>query len=136
MNALLGFTAAAVAASAGAAQSGVTTSDASTAAEQDNEIVVEAQRLSEELKNTKLLLVRPSNRIEFQIRANGTFKSSLNGLQLDFGEWRVTGANVCFEGRARGTFCSPMLFGKRAGDSWVTTGLDGMRYEARLTSDD
>ena len=97
---------------------------------------MEAQRLSRELKNTKLLLVRPNNRVEFEIRANGTFKSSLNGLQSDFGKWRVDGGNVCFEGRTRGTFCSPILFGKQPGDSWVTTGLDGMRYEARLTAYD
>lgn len=136
MKALFGFTAAIMVASGTAAQSQppISISGASPAAEQENVIIVEAQRLSRELKNTKLLLVRPNSRVEFEIRANGTFKSSMNGLQSDFGRWRVDGGNVCFDGRARGTFCSPMLFGRRPGDSWVTTGLDGMRYEARLTA--
>ena len=136
MKALFGFTAAIMVASGSAAQPQppISASEAFPTAEQDNEIIVEAQRLSRELKNTKLLLVRPNSRVEFEIRANGTFKSSMNGLQSDFGKWRVDGSNVCFDGRARGTFCSPMLFGRRPGDSWVTTGLDGMRYEARLTA--
>ena len=136
MKALFGFTAAIMVASGSAAQPQppISASEACPTAEQDNEIIVEAQRLSRELKNTKLLLVRPNSRVEFEIRANGTFKSSMNGLQSDFGKWRVDGGNVCFDGRARGTFCSPMLFGRRPGDSWVTTGLDGMRYEARLTA--
>jgi hypothetical protein len=138
MKAFFGLIASIMAASASAAQPQppINTSNASPAAEQDNVIIVEAQRLSRELKNTRLFLVRPNSRLEFEIRANGTFKSSMNGLQSDFGTWRVNGGNVCFEGRARGTFCSPMLFGKRPGDSWVTTGLDGMRYEARLTAYD
>ena len=136
MTALLGFTAAIMVATGGADQQQppASPSEAAPAAQHDSVIVVEAQRLSRELKNTKLLLVRPNNRVEFEIRANGTFKSSMNGLQSDFGRWRVDGGKVCFDGRARGTFCSPMLFGRRPGDSWVTTGLDGMRYEARLTA--
>lgn len=136
MRALFGFTAAIVGASVSAAQPQppISHSGVLPAAEQDDEIIVEAQRLSRELKNTKLLLVRPGSRVEFEIRANGTFKSSMNGLQSDFGRWLVDSGNVCFDGRARGTFCSPMLFGRRPGDSWITTGLDGMRYEARLTA--
>ena len=136
MQALFGITAVIVVASGGAAQRQTpdSTSRSFAAAEQNDEIIVEARRLSRELKNTKLLLVRPNSRVEFEIRANGTFKSSMNGLQSDFGKWRIDGGSVCFDGRGRGTFCSPMLFGRRLGDSWVTTGLDGMRYEARLTA--
>jgi len=136
MQALFGITAVIMVASGGAAQRQTTdsTSRVLPAAEQNDEIIVDARRLSRELKNTKLLLVRPNSRVEFEIRENGTFKSSMNGLQSDFGKWRIDGGSVCFDGRGRGTFCSPMLFGRRPGDSWVTTGLDGMRYEARLTA--
>lgn len=135
-QALFGFTATALVATGSAAQPQplISTPDASPAAEQDDEIVVEAQRLSRELKNTRLLLVRPNNRLEFEIRADGAFKSPMNGLQSDFGTWRVDGSNLCFDGRARGTFCSAMLFGRHTGVSWITTGLDGKRYEARLTA--
>lgn len=139
MKALLGSAAAIIAVSVNAAepQPDRAASEASTAAEEGNEIIVEAQRLPEELKNTTLVMVRGrDNRVMFKIRADGTFASSMNGLPSDFGKWRVEQDNVCFDGRMRGTFCGPGLLGKRPGDAWVATGYDGMRWEARLIADD
>jgi heat shock protein HslJ len=110
---------------------------ASSEAEQNNEIVVEAQRLTEELKGTTLTLVRGrNNRATFKLRANGTFVSAMNGLQSDFGEWWVEGDTVCFDGRMLDTFCSVSLAGKRPGDTWVGSGYDGKRWEASLAADD
>lgn len=139
MKALLGSIAAIIAASVNAAQPqpDLAASEASTAAEQGNEIIVEVQRLSEELKNTTLTLVRGRDmRATFKIRADGTFVSAMNGLQSDFGRWWVEGDAVCFDGRMLDTFCAPNLAGKRPGDTWLGSGYDGKRWEARLTADD
>ena len=77
------------------------------ATEQGN-IVVEAPRLAEDLKNTTLVLTRGrDNRATLKIRADGTFVSALNGRQSDFGNWRVEGDAVCFDGRMLDTFCAP-----------------------------
>jgi hypothetical protein len=135
MKALLVATAAILGASANAAQP--QGSDAPIAAEQDNEIIVEAQRLSEDLKDTTLTLVRGrNNRATFKLRANGTFASAMNGIQSDFGRWWVEGDTVCFDGRRLDTFCSVSLAGRHPGDAWVGSGYDGKRWEASLTADD
>ena len=110
---------------------------ASLEAEENNEIVVEAQRLSKELKDTTLTLVRGrNNRATFKLRADGTFVSAMNGVRSDFGRWSVECDTVCFDGRALDTFCSPSLAGKRPGDTWVGSGYDGKRWEACLAADD
>ena len=139
MKALLGFTAAIIAASVNAAQPqpDLATSEPSNVAEQGNEIVVEAPRLAEELKNTTLTLVRGRDRwATFKMRTNGTFVSAMNGVQSDFGKWWVEGVAVCFDGRMLDTFCAPNLAAKRPGDTWVGPGYDGKEWEARLTAND
>jgi hypothetical protein len=139
MKALLGFTAAIFAVSVHAAQPqpDFTISEPSPDAEQGNEIIVEAPRLSEVLKNTTLTLVRGRDmRATFKMREDGTFVSAMNGLQSDFGKWRVEGNTVCFDGRMLDTFCSSELFGKRPGDTWVGSGYDGKRWEAGLNAND
>ena len=98
-------------------------------------IVVEARRLSaSDVADTTLVMERGRNtRIEIEIRANGSFKSYLNGLDSDFGTWSVRNDLVCFEGRMRGDFCAPNLAGKKPGDRWTgDSRLDGRRYEFRL----
>jgi hypothetical protein len=102
---------------------------------EDGAIVVEGQRLPDDLKDTTLTLVRGrDNRVTFRIRRDGTFVSKRNGLQSDFGRWRVEGDNVCFVGRARGTFCGRGLLNGRLGDRWETLGYDGKVWEASLSS--
>jgi len=101
----------------------------------ENVIVVEERRLSaSDVADTTLVMQRGrSTRIEIEIRANGSFKSYLNGLDSDFGTWNIRKDLVCFEGRMRGDFCAPNLAGKRPGDRWVgTSQIDGRRYEFRL----
>ena len=139
MKALLGFTATIVAASVNAAQPqpDLATSEPSTEAEQSNDIVVEGPRLAEELKNTSLTMVRGRNNwVTVKIRADGTYTSTQNGLQGDFGNWRVERDTVCFDGRMRGTICIPTLFGRRPGDTWVILSPDGRTSDARLTAND
>src|SRR6476659_2356576 len=100
MSAHLGFASWIIAVSASAAQPqpGQATSELSLQAGQSNEIIVEAQRLSKELKNTILTLVRGRDqRATFKLKANGTFISAMNGQQSDFGKWHVEGDTVCFE---------------------------------------
>ena len=104
-------------------------------ADSGNVIVVEEQRLSaSDVADTTLVMERGrTTRIEIEIRANGSFKSYLNGLDSDFGTWNIRDELVCFEGRMRGDFCAPNLAGKRPGDRWVgTSRIDGRRYEFRL----
>ncbi|MBO9518704.1 MAG: hypothetical protein J7493_11610 [Porphyrobacter sp.] len=134
MKALLGLTTAFVAASVYAAQPA---SNPSTATDQTDDIIVEAQRLPEELKDTTLEFVRGrDNRVTFKIRADGTFASALRGLPSDFGVWRVEGDNVCFVGRMRGTFCGQALLNRRPGDTWEAVGYDGKMWKARLIAGD
>jgi hypothetical protein len=135
MKAFLGAAGAIVAASATAAHPQVypNTLGPSAAAERNQEIIVEARRLATELKNTTLEMVRGRDmRATFRLRADGTFVSAMNGLQSDFGKWRVEGDRVCFDGRKLDTFCSANLLDRHPGDSWVGTGYDGKRWEARL----
>jgi hypothetical protein len=133
MKALLGTAAALFAASPSAAQPRTDLgSETSAAAEQGSEIIVEAQRLAEELKDTTLVMVRGNNQATFEFRANGTFKSEMNGLPSDFGEWWVEGERVCFDGRRLDTFCSSMLLDKHPGDTWAGPGYDGKTWQSRL----
>jgi hypothetical protein len=103
-------------------------------AKHSDEIVVQAQRLTAAaLPNTTLIMERGrDNQVKIRIRSDGTFVSYLRGLQSDFGKWRVESHTVCFDGRARGAFCAPTLFGKHPGDTWEAVGLDGAKYKARL----
>lgn len=104
-------------------------------ADAETVIVVEAPRLSaSDVADTTLVMERGRNtRIEIRMRANGSFKSYLNGLDSDFGTWNVRNDLVCFDGRMRGDFCAPNLAGKRPGDRWTgASRLDGQRYEFRL----
>ena len=102
--------------------------------DQGAEIVVQAQRLTAAaLPNTTLIMEHGrGNQVKINIRADGTFVSYLRGLRSDFGRWRVESHTVCFDGRARGAFCAPTLFGKHPGDTWEAVGLDGMKYKAKL----
>lgn len=139
MKTLLGVAVTFVAASVSAAQPwpDPATAEPARVAEQDDEIVVEAQRLPEELKDTTLSFVRGrDNRVTFRIRRDGTFVSKMNGLPSDFGTWRVEGDNVCFIGRARGTFCGQALLNRRLGDTWEAVGFDGKMWKASLTSNE
>ena len=139
MKALLGVAATFVAASVSAAQPSPDPAMAEPprVAEQDDEIVVEAQRLPEELKDTTLTFVRGRhNRVTFRIRRDGTFASKMNGLPSDFGTWRVEGDDLCFIGRSRGTFCGQALLNRRLGDTWEAVGFDGKLWEVSLTSND
>jgi len=104
-------------------------------ADPENVLVVEAPRLSASgVADPTLVMERGrSTRIEIRMRANGSFKSYLNGLDSDFGTWDIRNDLVCFDGRMRGHFCAPNLAGKRPGDRWAgTSRLDGQRYEFRL----
>ncbi|KRA83865.1 hypothetical protein [Altererythrobacter sp. Root672] len=103
---------------------------------QTNEIVVQIQRLSATgLRDTTLVMERRDYRIEIEMRADGTFRSSLNGLFSDRGKWRVDGERVCFDGIYRESYCSSNLVGKRPGDAWDgVSGLDGLRYKVRLVA--
>lgn len=103
-------------------------------ADPSSEIVVEGTRLSDTgLTDTALVMVRGrTTRITIELRVDGIFRSYLNGLDSDWGLWRVEGETVCFEGRMRGTFCAPGLVGKRVGDRWEAIGQDGLKYEAGL----
>jgi hypothetical protein len=137
MKVLLAFTAAIIAipANAGQAQPGLTIAKSSADAEQGGGIIVEASRLTEALKDTTLTLVRGRDaRATFRIRADGTFVSAMNGLQSDFGKWRVEGDAVCFDGRMLDTFCAPNLAGRHPGDTWLGPGYDGKIWKASLTA--
>ncbi|MBT2135878.1 hypothetical protein KK137_16195 [Croceibacterium sp. LX-88] len=107
---------------------------APTAPVETDEIVVHRQRLSAtNLANTTLIMERRDYRVRIEMDADGTFRSSLNGLFSDVGRWRIEGERVCFDGTYRESYCSSALVGKRPGDSWDgVSGLDGKRYKVRL----
>lgn len=99
-----------------------------------SEIVVVGARLRDTgLADTAIVMERGrTTRIRIEMRADGVFRSYLNGLDSDWGRWLVREGDVCFEGRSRGNFCAIGLLGRKVGDTWQGVGRDGLEYDYKL----
>lgn len=129
MKALLPF-AAAIAVATGIPAQSQSTPDA----DQTDEIVVEGTRLRDTglADSTVVMEHGRHTRIRIEMRADGIFRSYLNGLHSDWGKWTVRDDKVCFDGRMRESYCASGLVGRRVGDTWQTVALDGLVYDAKL----
>jgi hypothetical protein len=102
--------------------------------DQFSEIVVEGTRLRDTgLADTTIVMSRGRHtEIRIEMRADGVFRSYLNGLDSDWGRWTIRDDALCFEGRLRESYCARGVVGRQVGDTWRTAGLDGLEYEAKL----
>lgn len=75
----------------------------------------------------------PGEVIWIQLHRDGAYDTYFNGRWASHGSWTYAKGQLCYSsGKAPGFCAREDLAGKKVGDTWVTIGPDGKRYDSTV----